>query len=78
MDPSPKLRVSAPTTLNAEILPPAARERLEFTNPEDATYLISFFRWHPEDYPATNEVASIQVDGTKICVIQRINRSAHR
>jgi hypothetical protein len=71
IDPSPKIRVSAPTMVNAEILPPASRERLEFTTPKAATYLISFFRSHPEDFPAADEVASIRVDGAKICVIQR-------
>jgi hypothetical protein len=72
IDPSPAIRVSAPTSINAAILPPALRNRLEFTKPESATYLISFYRWHPEDYPQEDEVDSIRVDGAKICVIQRI------
>jgi hypothetical protein len=72
VDPSPVIRVSAPTTTNADILPPALRNRLEFTKPESATYLISFYRWHPEDYSEEDEVDSIRVDGAKICVIQRI------
>jgi len=73
IDPSPKIRVYALNTLNAQILPPASRDRLEFTQPEAATYFISFFRWHPEDYSATDEVAAIRVDGTNICVVQRIH-----
>jgi hypothetical protein len=73
IDASPKIRVSAPTDGNAAILPPESRQRLEFTEPEAAAYLISFFRGHPEDYPLVDEVASVRVDGAKICVIQRIH-----
>jgi hypothetical protein len=73
LDPSPTIRVSAPTDGNAAILPPASRQRLEFTEPQAATYEISFFRGHPEDYPLIDQVASVQIDGAKICVIQRIN-----
>jgi len=71
LDPSPAIRVSGPTTITAAILPPALRNRLEFTEPESATYLISFYRWHPEDYAQEDEVDAIRIDGAKICVIQR-------
>ena len=75
LDASPTIRVSAPTSINAAILPPALRNRLAFTKPESATYLISFYRGHPEDYPAQDEVDSVRIDGAKVCVIQRIHRN---
>lgn len=74
IDPSPTIRIASATSISAAILPPALRNRLEFTKPESATYFISFFRWHPEDYAQEDEVDSIRIDGAKICVIQRTPR----
>jgi len=38
----------------------------------DANYFISVFRWHPGDYPYTDEFYSLNVRGTKIMVVYRL------
>ena len=42
------------------------------SDPSDANYFVSVFRWHPEDYPYTDEFYSINVRGTKIMVVYRL------
>ena len=42
---------------------------ISVSDPSDANYFVSVFRWHPGDYPYTDEFNSINVRGTKIMVV---------
>jgi hypothetical protein len=62
-----------PGVANAQMLPPAPRARLTYvTKPEDADYVVTTFRRHPEDYPYPDEAFSVWVAGTKIAAAYRL------
>jgi hypothetical protein len=42
------------------------------SDPSDANYFVSVFRWHPGEYPYTDEFYSINVRRTKIMVVYRL------
>lgn len=73
-DPSPRIRVAVandPGILNALMLKPADRARVEITQDlRQADYFVGNFRWHPDDYRFGPEVFSIEVQGSKIVVVQ--------
>jgi hypothetical protein len=56
------------------MLPPGQRARLTYvTTPEDADYVVTTFRRHPEDYPYPDEAFSVWVAGTKIAAAYRLH-----
>ncbi|TGD78578.1 ArnT family glycosyltransferase [Hymenobacter wooponensis] len=59
---------------NAQLLlPPAERARLRMVSPEQATYFLTTYRWHPEGYPKYGRpVYERQVDGVTILSIFRL------
>ncbi|RYU78676.1 hypothetical protein [Hymenobacter persicinus] len=78
-DASPRVKVGtdARTGLmlhNASLmLLPAERARVVLTSADQATYLLTVYRWHPQPYPATRgrEVHQIRVEGIKILSVFR-------
>ena len=48
--------------------------RIDLVQPENADYVISTFRFHPEDYPYPNKFYSINVRGTEILAIYRLKK----
>jgi hypothetical protein len=73
-DPSPEVRVQSGWYVdgNAQILTRRQRSRLHLTDSQKAQYFVHTYRWHPQDFPLDHEAHSIQVDGAKICVVQRM------
>jgi len=55
-------------------LPGAEKSRLvSVKDPGDADYFVTVFRWHPGDYPYTDELYSATVRGTKIMAVYRLH-----
>jgi hypothetical protein len=61
-----------PGKLNAKILEAKERERLQYVSLEDATYFLSDFRYHPQDYPFGRQFYSINVNGAKIMAVYKL------
>ena len=58
-------------------LPLQSLKRLQISNsPDNADYILSEYRWHPEEYeyPNSTEYYSIKVGDTNIMVAYRINK----
>jgi hypothetical protein len=65
---------SHPVLWNAMLLPPEQRQRLRWVpQAKGARYFVTHFRFHPEEYPADNEVFCVKVDGAKILIVQRLD-----
>ncbi len=45
---------------------------ISVSDPSEANYFVSVFRWHPGEYPYTDEFYSINVRRTKIMVVYRL------
>jgi hypothetical protein len=76
-DPSPEIKIFSQNSPGYSYmrygLPIAQRDRLvRVNNPDEANYLVSNYRWHPEDYPYKDKFYSIRVRGTEIMVVYRI------
>lgn len=74
-DPSPHLRVyttTYPGRVNVVMLPPVDRLRVDFVASDaDADYVMTTYRFHPQDYGYTNEVYSVRVDNASIASVFR-------
>lgn len=58
---------------NAAILATSEEHRLDFVDdPGEADYFIGNYRWHPADYPYSNEVVTIWVGNAKILSVFRL------
>jgi hypothetical protein len=70
-DPASQIRISAevPAMRYAEfLLTPEEEHRLEFTEESHADYLVTNYRWHPEDYPYPKYYA-VSVSGMEIMTV---------
>ncbi|MBD3296898.1 MAG: hypothetical protein GF392_05970 [Candidatus Omnitrophica bacterium] len=57
----------------ALILKEEERKRFVFTDaPSEATYFVTNYRWHREDYPYENEMYTVEADGVKIVSVFRL------
>jgi len=63
-----------PGYLNQQILPQIQRTRINYVSLENATYFISNYRWHKEEYPYTNEFYSIKIDDANIMVVYNLTK----
>jgi hypothetical protein len=78
-DKSEKININVahpPGEANAMILPEEDRNRIRFVeDAQQATYFISTYRWHPEDYnyPPEQKVFTIKVMNSDICSVWKIN-----
>jgi 4-amino-4-deoxy-L-arabinose transferase-like glycosyltransferase len=62
-----------PGELNQYILKPEDRKRLAYSSePEGASYVVSNYRWHREDYPYPDEIYSITVGRAKIMSVFKL------
>ncbi|GAP06914.1 hypothetical protein ATHL_01779 [Anaerolinea thermolimosa] len=58
---------------NAAILATSEEHRLDFVDdPGEADYFIGNYRWHPADYPYSDEVVTIWVGNAKILSVFRL------
>jgi hypothetical protein len=75
-DPGKEIRVAVetdPGAFSALLLPPADQERIKFVeNKSEATYYITNYRWELT-VPYPDEIYSVQVKGTKILSVYKIN-----
>jgi hypothetical protein len=75
-DPSPVVYVCTeihPGFLNAEVLPAAQRSRVRMVRMDEATYFMTNYRWHPEDYPfEEKKVHAIKVLGSTINAVYKL------
>jgi hypothetical protein len=75
-DPSETIRIyvfNRPGRINALILSEEERKRLVYMDtPDEATYFLTNYRWHPQPYDYTTEIYSIQVDNAGIFSIFRL------
>ncbi len=74
-DPSATIKVAVahhPGRSNHQILTPADRKRLSYVGADKATYFLSEYRWHKEDYPYKDEFFSITVNDAKIMVVYKL------
>ncbi len=60
-----------PGEFNLQILDSTERSRLRYSSEADATYFLTNFRWHKEDYPYT-EVYNITAYGSKIMSVYKL------
>jgi hypothetical protein len=76
VDEKPKLKIyvaTDPGRLNAQILRPRERRRLEFVDrPIQSNYYLTTFRWQDRRGASKDEFYSIVVDGAKILAIYQI------
>ncbi|MEO8333461.1 MAG: hypothetical protein ABI664_00715 [bacterium] len=72
-DSSPRIRVfplTYPGRLNAIMLPPRDRARIDLVfSAEDADYVMSTYRGHPQDYPGAVEVYNVKVGNASIASV---------
>jgi len=72
-DTSRRIRVfplNYPGRVNAAMLRPRDRERIDLVfSPEDADYVTSTYRNHPQDYPGAKEVYSVKVGNASIATV---------
>jgi dolichyl-phosphate-mannose-protein mannosyltransferase len=76
-DQSPSINIcfeNTPGRLNINILPAVDRNRLNLVELEQATYFISNYRWHPQDYdfPENHKMFSITVHNNTISQVYKI------
>lgn len=63
-----------PMQNNIPILPIRERKRIcQVWTPDEATYLLTNYRWHKQDYPYPNEFFSINVKHAKIMTVFKLN-----
>jgi hypothetical protein len=56
--------------VNVAMLPPRDRERIDLVfSPDDADYVTSTYRNHPQDYPGAKEVYSVKVGNASIATV---------
>jgi hypothetical protein len=77
-DPRPFLKVSMANPSGKgyvdEALSAPQKSRLKFTtDPSEADYFFTEFRWHPQDYPYADEYYSIRVQGMVIMAVYRLH-----
>jgi len=59
-----------PGRVNVAMLPPRDRERIDLVfSPDDADYVTSTYRNHPQDYPGAKEVYSVKVGNASIATV---------
>ena len=72
-DSSPRIRVfplTYPGRLNVIMLPPRERSRIDLVfSPDDADYVMTTFRSHPQDYPGAKEVFSVKVGNASVATV---------
>ncbi|MCC6146914.1 MAG: glycosyltransferase family 39 protein [Anaerolineaceae bacterium] len=62
-----------PGRINAQILPEEQRKRLAYMDkPEEATYFLTNYRWHPQPYDYSDEIYAIRVGNASIFSIFRL------
>lgn len=75
-DPSPHIRIftsTYPGRLNVAMLPRRDRARVDLVYSEDeAEYLMTSYRYHPQDYPNQHEVFSVRVGNASIASVFRL------
>ncbi len=64
--------LNRPGEINADILTPIERNRLEYVDFDDAKYFLSNYRDHKDEYPYENEFYSININGAKIMVVYKL------
>lgn len=58
---------------NAAILPLDQAKRLNFVqNIEEADYFITNYRWHPQDYPFSDEIFTLRLGNAKVLSVFRL------
>jgi hypothetical protein len=76
-DPDPNILITSDTptaSFNLFLLPEAQRKRLTFTDDiQQARYFIASYRAHPQDYPYSNEVFNVGVDGAKLASVFKLH-----
>jgi len=77
IDESPTIDIHVenyPGTFNKYILPIAERNRINIVPEQEATYFITNYRWHPQDYdfPESQKVFSITVQRNTITQVFKI------
>ena len=69
-NPGKQIRIAvanSPGELNAMLFSQTDRERLIYVSePEQADYFLTNYRWHPADYDYSNEVFKIMIEGEKV------------
>ena len=70
-DARPRIKVMEtapePAKFNALMLPPADRDRLVFVDKADsADYIVTNYRWHPQDFEYPFEVHNTKVGGVRV------------
>ena len=74
-DSSPQLRIyttTYPGRVNVAMLPPADRKRVVLVASDaEADYVMTNYRFHPQDYGYTNEVYSVRVGNASIASVFR-------
>lgn len=75
-DPSENLKIyvfNRPGRINALILPEEQRKRLVYADkPEQATYFLTNYRWHPQPFDYPDEIYAIRVGNASILSIFRL------
>jgi hypothetical protein len=75
-NPGKQIRVAvanSPGKMNAMLFPQVDRERLIYVSePEQADYFLTNYRYHPADYDYSNEVFNIKIEGEKIFSVFKI------
>lgn len=77
IDKSPTIDIHVenyPGIFNKYILPIAERNRINIVPEQEATYFITNYRWHPQDYdfPESQKVFSITVQKNTITQVYKI------
>ena len=72
-DSAPRIRIftaTYPGRVNVAMLPPRDRERLDFVHSDaEADYVMTNYRYHPQDYPYAREVFSVRVGNASIASV---------
>ena len=72
-DSAPRIRIfttTYPGRVNVAMLPQRDRERLDFVHSDaEADYVMTNYRFHPQDYPYSREVFSVRVGNASIASV---------
>ncbi|MGH7680142.1 MAG: hypothetical protein ACRENU_16855 [Gemmatimonadaceae bacterium] len=63
-----------PGVVNSLMLEPRDRARIRYVAPEEAEYFVTNYRFHPQDYPLSDEVFSVRVGNASIVSVFRLPR----